>query len=262
MKSGSRIIAEYEERIAAGYGCGTQSEYRPWLTVVSSRSRANRSAISLLTTGNRVMYLLSQTEVLAARMFDWNPYVVDIREQFPLNPERTLAIAAKNGWQHPGYTRGGIVMTTDFLVSYRMPDGHTFERAFQVKDKLSSISNRRTQEKLLIEKAYWDSLNIEWQVLVGESFNKFRSHNVEFLAPFRRRNFSINDLETMTETVHGLIGKDCVLSLRELALSCPELRPGIESLKILCAHQRVAFPIDHKKFLDCVLSDFVIGDRP
>lgn len=88
--------------------------------------------------------------------------VQDIREQFPLWPlEATQAIAQRLGFKHPAI--GGVpqLMTTDFLVT--LPDGDA-ERLQAISFKPSkTLDNRRVQEKLDIERVYWQAQ--------GESFN-------------------------------------------------------------------------------------------
>ena len=50
---------------------------------------------------NRVHHLLSRLELIFFYMLEWCQDVIDIREQFPLNLDETLAISDRLGVRHP-----------------------------------------------------------------------------------------------------------------------------------------------------------------
>ena len=81
----------------------------------------------------------------------WDDNNIDIREQYPLNREETLAIADKLGVKHPG--NNDYIMTTDFLVT---KSDNTFH-AYSIKTAKDSLSDRDL-EILCIEKMYWNCL--------------------------------------------------------------------------------------------------------
>ncbi|GIO69980.1 TnsA endonuclease N-terminal domain-containing protein [Paenibacillus cookii] len=113
--------AKIERMIQEGRGQGSGKDYLPWLTIqdVPSEGRATRGVG--WTTGRRHQ-LLSDIERDYFYLLDYCDDVTDIREQFPLLPlEETQMIAEKIGVEHPKDPKTGIpvVMTTDFLITYR-----------------------------------------------------------------------------------------------------------------------------------------------
>ena len=255
MQSTSRLLYEYQELQTRGIGRGSHEEYRPYLSVVRSKSHARRTMMCLPTCGNRIMHLLSDSEVSAALLFDWNPDVIDIREQYPLDPNRTLHIAKSLGFPHPGHTRGGAIMSTDFLVTFRKPGGGVVHRAFQVKDRMAAVSESlNTMRKLEIEKRYWAELHIVWRLIVAEQFPRVRLRNLKFLAPYRRKLITAESQEAFVRAVAPVLDSDEQVPISTLA---PNLDPRVlDALKMLCAHRLTDFPVDTKDFLNCLPSDF------
>lgn len=104
-----------ERWIKEGHGTGTGKDYRPWLTVRDLPSAGRSLWVSGFQTG-RTHHLLSDLELAAFFLFDWNPNVTDIREQYPLRFDDTLKIATQTGIRHPGVRGQPQVMSTDFLL--------------------------------------------------------------------------------------------------------------------------------------------------
>lgn len=119
-----------------GYG----QSYQPWLRAQDVKSRGNRSIVFGLKTF-RNHHLLSSVESNFFYLAQFNDSVIDIREQFPLFPlQLTQQIANHLHFQHP-MVRGvrGVpvevlnVMTTDFLLTLRTPEGGLRYKAIAVK---------------------------------------------------------------------------------------------------------------------------------
>ncbi|MDV7034345.1 MULTISPECIES: TnsA endonuclease N-terminal domain-containing protein, partial [Enterobacter cloacae complex] len=107
-----------------------------------------------------------------------------IREQFPLFPLRlTQQIANHLHFQHP-MVRGvrGVpvevlnVMTTDFLLTLRTPEGGLRYKAIAVKHN-ESIPEREAQ-KLEIERMFWQLIDVEFQIYVGSELNNVVGKNI------------------------------------------------------------------------------------
>ena len=113
-----------DRRIKEGRGQGRGKKYKPWLLThdVASKGRAWR--IKGWKT-DRPHHLLSDFEYDYCLIKDWDPSVVDIREQYPLLPlEETLALAEECNIRHLSVrhpTKRGVVilvvMTTDFVLT-------------------------------------------------------------------------------------------------------------------------------------------------
>lgn len=154
-----------ERRIAAwkkqGRGEGHGAAYKPWLTIQNVPSTGRSSRLLGVTT-KRMHQLLSDIERGVCLALDGCEAVVDIREQFPLPREETIAIAAEMGVKHPKQGGVDVVMTTDFLVDVRQGMEIRLE-AIAVKSS-SALNDARTIEKLEIERRYWLRRGVTWRI--------------------------------------------------------------------------------------------------
>jgi hypothetical protein len=69
-------------------------------------------------------------------MLEWQDSVVDIREQYPiLEIEKTVEIAELLGFAHPKdpKTKINIVITTDFMITYKNDQGDVCYAARSIK---------------------------------------------------------------------------------------------------------------------------------
>jgi len=75
------------------------------------------------------------------------------------------------------------VMTTDFLVTLRQPDGSERLVARTIKYTESFASGRRlerTLQKLKIEREFWKNRNIDWNVVTEENIPATLSSNLDW----------------------------------------------------------------------------------
>jgi hypothetical protein len=154
-------IARY---IAEGRGQGFGRDYQPWLNVRDFPSHG-RSHRAYSATVGRVHHFFSDVEYANFLTFDLDTEVVDIREQYPLPLEDTQHIAKLLKYRHPrepGATWDNV-MTTDILVTYQ-ETGRQRLIAYAVKLE-KDTKNRRVQQKLEIECAYWNSKGIRHAIL-------------------------------------------------------------------------------------------------
>ncbi|OAH57955.1 transposase [Domibacillus aminovorans] len=113
-----------EEKIARYYaegrGKGELASYKPWLTIQNVPSSGRVHRFKGWKT-NRIYHFLSDLERDYCYLLDWSEDVIDIREQFPLDQEKTIQIAEDKQINHSvdPTTRTPIVMTTDFLMTVR-----------------------------------------------------------------------------------------------------------------------------------------------
>ena len=159
-----------EKRIAKlereGRGKGVGKDYTPWIKTndLSSLGRVHRR---LSIVSDRVVHLLSDIEEDVFLSFDEHPDTLDIREQFPLPRLETIAIAERLGVRHPMVNGVPVVMTTDLLIDMR---GYRLALAVKPADKLA---DRRTLEKLDIEKTYWtERPNVRWALVTDGSVSR------------------------------------------------------------------------------------------
>lgn len=255
----TNLIKAFEARRSLGFGCGRKENYKPWLDIRNTHSTATRCQVWNPRFG-RAMQFLSHGEYLAYLQFEWRSDVVDIREQFPLDPTATLAICDRLKVLHPGYSDGGHVMTSDFVVTFRTPGG-LVDKAFQVKRSKADLENKRTATKLFIEAAYWKARHVEWQILYSSQFPKLRCANLKRLAGLRMERLSSERAQEMLEAFrvwerlypdakpHAL--PDDLLTFPDGSFITTET-----AVLSLAAHRLIRFPIDEVRVDDCVLADF------
>lgn len=163
--------------IQEGRGKGTGANYKPWYKVsdVPSLGRVHRP---WGIKASRQHHFLSDNEYFAFHLFEWNDSIVDIREQFPLlDRGETVEIAARHGIKHPVDPQSGAlwVLTTDFVLTVKTKDGVNLI-ARSVKQS-ESLNNRRTIEKLDIERLYWERREVDWKILTEQQLkNQFTAN--------------------------------------------------------------------------------------
>lgn len=166
-----------ESRIAAwlaeGRGAGRGRAFKPWLTIHDVPSQGLAVRVKGATTG-RIHHLLSGIERASFLECDWSTAITDIREQFPLSRAVTRRIASEMGVKHPSDRGVDVVMTTDLLLDVRGGDEHLSfslppgggrrQLALSIKPDDAGLT-ARDLEKLEIERRYWRSLGVRWQLL-------------------------------------------------------------------------------------------------
>lgn len=173
----SKNEKQYTKLMKEGFGQGTKSNYKPWLTVRDVPSEGLSSRIPGWKT-ERIHHFLSLLELSLFYVLEWAKPVTDIREQFPLPLEETTDIANRLGIKHPSApgTDERIVMTTDFLINVDKP--RLFARSVKPS---SALASKRTIEKMLIEKTYWEGQGIDFKIITEREIPKTLSKNVEFV---------------------------------------------------------------------------------
>lgn len=184
----------YAKWAKEGRGQGQKENYKPWLYVYNVPSRGRSHRIWSYTS-NRVVHCLSDLELSVFLLLEWSFVVEDIREQFPLDLNTTLSIASDLEFRHPMLRGEKIIMTTDFLAS--TPLKSEPYAAFQVKPD-SELDVPRVKEKLAIEKAYWNSLNIHFETISESSIDYVKVRNIKWLLPYTQ---SLMSEQTKAEAV-------------------------------------------------------------
>ena len=94
--------ATIERMYLEGRGKGQGRHYKPWIGVLEFSSRGRSRRVAGVKTG-REHQLFSDVEWGLFLLLEWARNVIDIREQFPLDRELTLEIAAMLRIRHPVY---------------------------------------------------------------------------------------------------------------------------------------------------------------
>jgi hypothetical protein len=168
-------------RSKEGRGIGTGADYIPYLLIHDVPSIGLASRVWGWKT-TRVHHFLSRLELKVFYTFEWQQDVFDIREQFPLDLDETLAIADQLGVRHPRdpKTRDYMVMTSDFVITHRK--GVVSEELIRAVKYRKDLENARVKEKLEIERVYWQEVREhDWSIITEEDIDANLSANVEWL---------------------------------------------------------------------------------
>jgi len=216
--------------IKEGRGQGRGSEYKPWLRIQDVPSQGLSSRVLGRKTG-RTHHLLSKLETAFFYLWEWHPHIIDIREQYPLLPlSATQAIADRLRIRHPAFRGIPVVMTTDVVVTIERND-RLIEVAITIK-YAKDLGNKRTLEKLEIERVFWRDLSIPWLIVVDRDLPTALARNLEHLHPFHDPLAFFPLTATDIATIGGSL-TDAVRSSRaplcKIAGECDakfHLRPG------------------------------------
>jgi hypothetical protein len=204
--------------LSRGFGQGVGSNYIPYLHVRDVPSRG-RSCIFYCPKTGRLHHYLSDLEFKVHILAAFSIKVKDIREQFALLPWlRPYEIAGELGIKYPVYPRSyiqpeitsdkalpaeiaevlgircsnnplrstPIVMTSDNVLTLYTTHGTKYV-VISVKPSSEldpeNKKTRRTLEKLLIEKTFWDRHNIQWELITEKDICDNRYYNLSYLRP-------------------------------------------------------------------------------
>lgn len=186
-----KLDKKTEKWIKEGRGKGSGEHYLPWLTVRDLPSKGRSHRVMGHLTG-RTHHFFSDLELAAFLLLEWNPAVNDIREQFPLRIEDTLSLAEQASIRHPEAGGCHQIMSTDLVIDLSEPTG-TKRFAIQVKTS-SDLMDRRTVEKLEIERRYWGLKGIPWYLMTEKQMPRTVMKNLEFLYSARVQSESLEVL--------------------------------------------------------------------
>lgn len=174
-----------ERMIKEGRGQGEGAKYKPWITVGDLPS-LGRSPEILGWKTKRIHHLLSKLEAKYLYNLEWPDSIIDIREQFPLFDEfdsykETMEIAKQIGVEYPVIPkyRTPNVMTTDFLITLDVNGKKVFKARSTKYAK--DLSDRRTLEKLEVERLFWQRRNIDWKLITEKQIDEALAFNVQYL---------------------------------------------------------------------------------
>lgn len=249
--------------IKAKRGSGNGADYSPWLTVsdVPSQGRVHRVQGHLT---QRTHHLLSDLEFSTFLLLEWNPLVVDIREQFPMDVEETTAIAKELGIRHPEISGHTHVMSSDFLVDMQESVmGPIKKVAIQVKP-LEALMDSRTLEKLRIEQRYWEKQDVTWKIVTERDLPPIYIKNLIFLHPSARLTEPMEVLIAMIPEIHAHLSRYQSTRLPDIGMMIDqayELSPGttLSRIRALCALRIFQFDL-HQTWESLTGSDLIISD--
>lgn len=199
---------------------------------------------------------------------EYNPFVIDIQEQYPLKRANTLEIANKKGIKHPvdPKTKVSIIMTTDFLITKKDKNGiHKHARAIKSS---SELKKKRVIDKLEIERSYWETQSIEWGIITELDLPEILIDNIQLIrtSPTDVKEFteSESDLEMLCNRMTELLMNNSDSSIAKVTdiLDC-ELGIDGSGLKIfyylIMSHQ-IQVDMHKPLFTNLIIKNIVVMD--
>ncbi len=164
-------------KILEGRCRGQGSEYVGFKKANESHSIGTATQIYDPVT-DRVVDVLSMGEMYFFWLKRFEEKVIEIKEQVIMIPDIVAKVAHENGLNIPNR-----ILTTDFLVLY---DDGTL-KAYSIKsgrknfDKETCTDERvwkRNIRRQILEKKYWESLGVEWELVFSEDMNYKKAVNI------------------------------------------------------------------------------------
>lgn len=182
MASSDWTEAKLKRFLAEGRGQGERESYRPWLTVMDIPSRGRASRVYSRKC-NRVVHLLTDTQLRYFYLLEWDESIVDIKEQFPLLDVETIVDQmdeslirrlkdAKSEVPH--------VITTTFVITAKDHQGREIQYARAIKDA-SELDKNSVIERLEIQRRYWEARQVDFAVVTQHEIPVQRSRNIEWV---------------------------------------------------------------------------------
>lgn len=166
--------------IDEGRGQGKGQDYKPWITVrdFPSEGMSNRQPG---WKSNRVFHFLSNHELRYFFLLEWSDRVIDIREQYPMNQDKTVQIAKELNLKHPTdrNSKFPYVMTSDFLITVN--DNGIERDIVRTIKQAKDLEKKSVIEHFEIEKKYWENMNIDWGIVTEKEIPITLVSNIEWV---------------------------------------------------------------------------------
>ena len=187
------LSKKQEKWLKEGRGQGEFAEYKPWIKI-SDISSSGRSHRVFGHKTRRTHHLMSDLELATFLFLEWSQEIIDIREQFPLRFDETLQIAENMQVKHPAIRGNTHVMTSGFYVV--SSDKELSQFVLQAKYS-KDLMKPRTLEKLEIERRYWHSKGISWQIITEKDIPIAVQNNIKWLYPETTLNRSVDTQDSL-----------------------------------------------------------------
>jgi TnsA endonuclease-like protein len=183
------LCPKHEKRLKK---CLESDEYLPFLRVydITGATSSGNRALSQVT--GRLCQFMSTLEYSYFLIADYCPRAVDIRENYPLDPEATWRIAHEHKLKHHRIEKGLVVPTLDFLITM-LVNGKEVHIARDVKPA-RDLHDYDVLEKLEIARLYCIEKGIQYGIWTDESLNSILAGNLaEFRATLNYESFQIDE---------------------------------------------------------------------
>jgi len=176
----AKLAKDYDRVVVQKGLCELPDDgHKPLVTVLSFSSLGFRTAMSSPLSASLTAHVLSTPEYSYFVSLHADRTVLRIACQHALNPAETLAIAEELGLDHPAIFSGSeTIMSTDFMVLNSTSAVPTW-RAVAVKRQKDL--DRRTLQKLEIERVYWQRRGVKWTLVLDTFISKIVVRNIEMV---------------------------------------------------------------------------------
>ena len=194
----------------------------------------------------RLIKFMSQGEKYAYLNLIFDPQVVDIKEQYPLDYVRTQEIAKELKIIHPrDHLTGALrVITSDFVITYRDENGLQYRKAVAYKDHFSPKNEARTKQKLLIEEKYWKDLDELHDVKLKADLCLVKTDNLLRFSEQFSKLLTNDQLRHFARTFFEVIYEHPLDTVKETLFRCAE-------------YLKIQPTSSYKLFANCVLRDLL-----
>jgi len=183
-----KSIEDYSRALKSGRGLGSGAEYCPWIRVHDASSHGKSSKIQGIKT-DRAHQLLSGIEENFFYYAEFNPRVIDIREQFPLFPlDLVVRISREANIDYPidKDSKDPCVLSTDFLLTLD-DSGQLSHLAIAIKPE-DELRYEKVLARLEIERLWWAALGVPWHLVTDAQIDKQLAKNIKWFSdPLRGR---------------------------------------------------------------------------
>lgn len=205
--------------------------------VKSTFMSAGTRSISWCPVQKRVITFMSQGEkhLYITKLFE--PNVIEIKEQYPLDYMLTQQIADAFDVIHPRKHLTGelTVLTTDLLVTYREKSGAQYRVAYSFKHSIDARSKTRTMQKFDIETAYWKRFGVRAEQVLRDDVSKIKAYNLLNYINYYDTELSASELRKFVSALLDDVIEHPYSSLRE------SLKAVSSSLKVNPSHCMTLF---------------------
>lgn len=124
MNRGNSVRKYQENKKKDGRGQGYGKDYKPFIQASDNKSPGDGYLTRTLGwKAERIHHTLSKVEYKYLMLLNWMDRVVDIREQFPLEIERSVEISEQLHIPHAHINNVPVYQTTDFNISIQTNEG-------------------------------------------------------------------------------------------------------------------------------------------
>jgi hypothetical protein len=264
--------AKLRQLFKDGRGSGHGPDYRPFITVFDLSSIGQSRRTPSIKAG-RTLHLLSGLEYHFYLLLERAKEVVDIREQYPLDRDKTLEVASRLGLKHPVYPHSEVpvVMTVDFLVDF-VRDGKRSVEAFALKTS-AELQSKRSVAKLEIARTTLQDMGIPHHLILDTKLPHRAVANIQWIYSARSSDDEttengniveahLDDFEEQLRHADGLTTARAVCESFDAARSL-EAGTSIRLLKRLMIERRVSAPLTATEILDTAIAEIINpGDLP